>query len=86
MVMRYCSKFNMYCEYANENGYCSSTACINFSNTEDIVSNNKLQEGLYIEVFAIKDGIRYNSKIINIRDLSTILTGSLMNGIEKLIK
>ena len=84
--MRYCSKFNKYCEYANEHGYCSSSACTNFSNTGNIVSNNKLQEGLYIEVFAIKDGIRYDSKIINIKDLSTILTGSLMDGIEKLIK
>lgn len=43
-----------------------------------------LNDGCYMELFAIRDGQRYNSKIVNLRDASTILTNSLMDGIEKL--
>jgi hypothetical protein len=50
----------------------------------EYIKNQKLEDGIYMELFAAKDGIRYNAKIINMRDVSTILTGSLMDGIEKL--
>lgn len=43
-----------------------------------------IKDGVYIELFAVKDGVRYNEKILNIKDVSTILTSSLMDGIEKL--
>ena len=43
-------------------------------------------DGVYIELFAIKDGIRYNAKIINMKDMANILTNSLMDGIENLCK
>lgn len=42
------------------------------------------EDGVYIELFAIKDGIRYNAKIVDIKELASILTNSLMDGIEKL--
>lgn len=50
----------------------------------DYIEEQKPEDGIYMELFAVKDGVRYNAKIINMRDVSTILTGSLMDGIEKL--
>ena len=43
-----------------------------------------MNDGVYVELFAVKDGIRYNAKIIDINEVSTILTSSLMDGIDKL--
>lgn len=43
-----------------------------------------LNDGVYMELFAVKDGIRYNAKIIDMKEVSTILTNSLMDGIEKM--
>jgi hypothetical protein len=37
-----------------------------------------------MELFAIKDGIRYNAKIVEMKDVANILTNSLMDGIEKM--
>ena len=44
------------------------------------------EDGIYIELFAVKDGVRYNHKIVNMRDVTVILTNNLMNGIEELYK
>ena len=41
-------------------------------------------DGIYMELFAMKDGVRHNVKIVNIREMSQILTNSLMDGLEKL--
>lgn len=52
-----------------------------------IISNysaTTLDDGIYTELFAIKNGIRYNAKIVDMREVSTTLTSSLMDGIEKL--
>ena len=43
-----------------------------------------MNDGVYIELFAVKDGVRYNTKIINMKEVSTTLTNSLMDGIERL--
>jgi hypothetical protein len=43
-----------------------------------------MNDGIYVELFAVKDGVRYNAKIINVNDVSMVLTNSLMDGIEKL--
>lgn len=42
-------------------------------------------DGMYIEVFAVKDGIRYNAHIINIKDVSGTLVNSLMDGLQKIV-
>lgn len=42
------------------------------------------EDGTYVELFAMKDGIRYDAKIINMRDVSTTLVHGLMDGIENL--
>ena len=49
-------------------------------------NNFGTDDGVYIELFAIKNGIRYNAKIINMKDMANILTNSLMDGIENLCK
>ena len=51
---------------------------------KESMSNQNVEDGIYIELFAVKDGVRYNSKVVNMRDVSTLLTNSLMDGIEKL--
>lgn len=43
-----------------------------------------MNDGIYIELFAVKDGIRYNAKIVDMKEVTNILTNSLMNGVEKL--
>lgn len=41
-------------------------------------------DGVYAEFFAVKDGVRYDAKVVNMKDIATTLTNSLMNGFEKL--
>ena len=56
-----------------------------FEHSKESQNNvNVNEDGIYMELFAIKNGIRYNAKIVNMRDLSVLLTNSLMDGIEKL--
>lgn len=43
-----------------------------------------MNDGIYVELFAVKDGVRYNAKIIDMKDLTMTLTTSLVDGIEKL--
>lgn len=43
------------------------------------------KDGIYFEVFAVKDGVRYNSQIISLNDISKIMTNSLMNGLQEII-
>ena len=57
--------------------------CTEYKDKKDSVTIN---DGAYIELFAIKNGVRYNAKIINIKDMANILTNSLMDGIENLWK
>lgn len=77
--MNYCTKHSELCENANAFGYCSISACTKYTNITIL-----LPDGIYMELFAVKDGNRYNAKVINMKDVSTTLTSSLMDGIEKL--
>lgn len=43
-----------------------------------------MKDGIYIELFAVKDGVRYNAKIVDMREVSTTLTSSLMDGLDTL--
>lgn len=43
-----------------------------------------MNDGVYMELFAVKYGVRYNAKIIDMKEVSITLTNSLMDGIEKL--
>lgn len=51
---------------------------------KDKKDSTVINDGVYMELFAIKNGIRYNAKIINMKDMANILTNSLMDGIENL--
>lgn len=69
--------------------------CTKKSQTRTIVLNVKIEclkgvtgmpnDGMYIEVFAVKNGVRYNARILNIKDVSLILTNSLMDGVGEII-
>lgn len=48
------------------------------------MNNNK--DGIYIETFFIQNGERHNLKITSMHDFVIILSNSMMNGVEKLIK
>lgn len=54
------------------------------SKEENAVNTQTLNDGIYMELFAVKDGVRYNAKIIDMKEVSTTLTNSLMDGIKKL--
>ena len=43
-----------------------------------------LNDGLYIELFVVKNGARYNYKVVSVKELSNLLVNSLMDGISKL--
>lgn len=44
-----------------------------------------MKDGIYFEIFAIKDNVRYNAKIINVEDVSKIMANSVMDGLEEVI-
>lgn len=43
-----------------------------------------MNDGIYVEPFAVKDGVRYNAKILDMKEMTTILANSLAEGIAKL--
>lgn len=43
-----------------------------------------MNDGIYIELFAVKDGVRYDAKILDMKEVTLILTNGLLNGIENL--
>ena len=53
---------------------------------ENCMYKSDVNDGVYMELFAIKDGIKYTAKTISVKEVSSILTNSLMDGIEKLWK
>ena len=91
--MNYCTKHSELCENANAFGYCSITACTKsaaWSNTHssniiyNLTTEPKRDDGIYMQLFCVKDGMRYDMKVVSLKDVSTTLTNSLMDGIEKL--
>ena len=44
-----------------------------------------MKDGIYFELFAVKDGVRYNAKIIDVKEVSEITANSVMNGLGKVI-
>lgn len=93
--MNYCTKHNELCEYANAFGYCSLSVCTksaakNNTHSPNIIYNfttePKRDDGIYMQLFCVKNGVRYDMKVVNLKEASTILTNSLMDGIEKLYK
>lgn len=43
-------------------------------------------DGLYAELFAVKNGMKYSAKIISMSKMSTTLVNGLMDGIENMYK
>lgn len=44
-----------------------------------------MKDGIYFEIFAVKDGVRYNVKIIDGKEVSKIMANSVMNGLGQVI-
>lgn len=44
-----------------------------------------MKDGIYFELFAVKDGVRYNAKIIDAKEVSRIMANSVMDGLGKVI-
>lgn len=42
------------------------------------------EDGLYMDLFAVKDDKRYDMKTTGIKDMTNILTNNLLDGIEKI--
>lgn len=60
-----------------------------YQNTEcseykDKKNNSATSDGNYIELFVIKNGVRHNVKIIEMKEVENALTNSLVDGIENL--
>lgn len=41
-------------------------------------------DGIYVEIFAVKNGVRYNLRRVGLTEVSTTLTNAVMDGIGKL--
>ena len=44
-----------------------------------------MKDGIYFEVFVVKDGARYNAKIIDAAEVSKIMANSVMDGLGSVI-
>lgn len=44
-----------------------------------------MKDGIYFEIFAVKDGVRYNARIIDAKVVSSIMANSVMDGLGKVI-
>ena len=44
-----------------------------------------MKDGNYFEIFAVIDGIRYNTKIIDVKEVGIIMATSVMDGLGKVI-
>lgn len=44
------------------------------------------EDGVYVECFAVKDGVRYDANITSMKAVASTMTDSVMSGIEKLWK
>lgn len=65
--------------YIDHNGKpCNEKRYLNMRIKEGVES---MSDGTYIELFVVKDGVRYNAKILDMRDAALTLTNGLMNGI-----
>ena len=45
-----------------------------------------MDDGIYLEIFAVKGGKRINFKIVSLRQLSIALTNGLMDSIEEIVE
>ena len=44
-----------------------------------------MRDGIYFEMFAVKDGVRYNAKIIYIEEVGRTIANSVFDGLEKVM-
>jgi len=44
-----------------------------------------MKDGIYFEVFAVKDCVRYTMRVVDSNELSNTLVCSIMDGMEKII-
>lgn len=86
----FCTKLNISCDYSI-NGNCQVSACphkaTHSSNTiYTLKTEPNREDGVYAQLFAVKDGVRYDTKVVSLKELSLTLTNSIMDGLEKVIK
>ena len=43
-------------------------------------------DGIYMEFFAVNDGMRYNAKVVNMKEATSVLTHSMLDGFDKLLE
>jgi hypothetical protein len=44
-----------------------------------------MKDGIYFEMFAMKDGVRYNAKIIDIGEVGRTIANSVFDGLGKVM-
>ena len=54
--------------------------CVKYQDKEDTTYS----DGVYAELFVMKNGVRYNIRSIEMKEMTSILVNYLMDGIEKL--
>lgn len=85
----YCLQNRIACELANDNGHCLVSACVNQNAKNELYNrmiSPKKDDGIYAQLFVVKDGVRYDMKTVSLAEVTNVLTNSLMDGIEKLCR
>ena len=91
-MSNYCAKEGKVCNFSNQFGNCTLTACTQsaaWNNTHSpnvvysLTTEPAREDGIYMQVFAVKDGKRYDMHVVSLKDTVTTLTGNLLDGIEK---
>lgn len=49
-----------------------------------ITTGSKMQDDIYVQLFVVKDGVRYDMKVFSLGEVTNIITKGLLDGIEKL--
>lgn len=80
----YCLQNSRACELANDHGYCTVSACVKNTQRANVSIDSNMEDGLYAQLFAVKGGVRYDMKIVSLKDVTNVLTNSLMDGLETL--
>lgn len=48
------------------------------------MSEPNIKDGIYVELFVVKDGQRYNVKTLSMNEVTKVLVNGLMDGVERL--
>lgn len=53
---------------------------------DNLTTKPERDDGVYMQLFAVKNGVRYDIKVVSMSEIAVTLTNSLMDGIDKIVR